>query len=145
MYNCILDEFTHMIWEQRIEELKFMLPDENIDYNDVDRLGKTLLLQAIECVEFYEENGVLKPQKRWLDFIRWLLEQGADPKLPENNTPIEYTLECESDTSAQRHCVCDMTDILLLLKKHGADTSEYEEYISGDIQDRLDYKWDKKR
>ena len=145
MYNGILDEYNHMIWEGRIEELKIMVlsEDGSIDFNDTDRMERTMLLQAIESTEFFEDGEVFKPQKRWLDFIEWLLKQGTNPNLPEKNLPVRYTLECESDISNQQECTYDFTDILMLLKKYGADTSKYDNLISQSIQDRLNYKWDK--
>ena len=145
MYNEILDEYNHMIWENRIEELKIMIAagDDAVDLNDVDRMGRTMLVQAVESTEFSEDNGIFKPQKRWLDFIEWLLNQGTNPNLPENNPPIEYTLDCESVTNNQQEGIYDMTDILLLLKKYGADCTKYDEYIISDVQNRLNYKRDK--
>lgn len=147
MYNNILDEYNHMIWENLIDEVKIMINagDDDIDLNDTDKCGRTMMLQAVESTEFFEDNGVFKPQEKWLDFIEWLLKQGTDPNLPENDPPIKYVLEYESDISSQKECVYDLTDILLLLKRYGADSSEYDEYINGKVQDRLNYKWDRNR
>lgn len=124
MYNCILDEFNHMIWEQRIEELRFMLADESIDYNDTDRLGKTLLLQAIEYTEFYEDGGIFRPQQRWLDFIKWLLEQGSDANMPAEKPPVDFVLSLEAERKAEEGSVYDMSQILELLRSYGGKQAD---------------------
>lgn len=141
MYNIYMDEYNHMIWEHQLEELKFMLMFDPIGFDNCDRLGRTMLLQAIESIECIpDEDGIMKPLPEHLKFIKWLLDQGADPDCPGsgNFSPIEYALDVEADSSIQNNKIYDFSELYTLLVKSGADVKKFEKVLSLTPQQRID-------
>ena len=70
--NRSYDEYNYTLSKRELEELKFLFISDDVDYNDTDSNGLTFLLTAIESADFVEQDGVLKPDKRSVDFIKWL-------------------------------------------------------------------------
>lgn len=61
------------------------------------------------------EQQVYKPTPDTVKFIKYLLENGANPNLPEHFNQIEHINELESDSSEQCGCVFDCSEIKNLL------------------------------
>lgn len=142
MINKLLDEYNYMVWTAQYEELKFLLLSEEISFNDVDTKGKTLLMEALASAELSEENGVMKPAARSLDFIEWLILHGADVNSSEGVKPIEYALRCECEKNNESGKQHDFTEMFLLLKKLGAETEKFDELINSPLSERIKYSWD---
>jgi len=136
MINKQLDEYNYMIWTAQYEELKFLLSNEDIDFNDTDTKGKTLLIEAIESAKFYDFGDEMKPEQRSLDFIDWLLSHGADAGNPQGKNPVKHAIDCEKEHSVNGKYY-DYTQIISLLKAHGADVSDCEEVMRMDFRERI--------
>ncbi len=116
MYNPNLDYFNYLIWEGGTDELKFMLADENIDYNDTDKLGRTLLVQAVESMNFTETENSFVPDNHRMNFIKWLLEQGSDPNYPDENSPIKCALKFKAESKNGKEY--NVSELVKLLEKY---------------------------
>ena len=135
--NKLYDEYNYTISRRELEELKFIFVSDDVDYNETDSNGLTFLLTAIESADFVEKDGVLMPDKRSVDFIRWLIEQGSDVDLPADNKPLPYAIKCEEEISRRKGKPCDMTEVLLLLREKGADSSGLDDLIDGGFSARV--------
>lgn len=97
------DEYGYLLLDLAIEmSLNFV----------VDELGK------LHSSLFLNERQVYKPSPETLKFIEYLLENGADPNLPEHFNQIEHIDDLEEDCSQQCGCVFDCSEIRELLKKY---------------------------
>lgn len=121
--NRSYDEYNYTLSKRELEELKFLFISDDVDYNDTDSNGLTFLLTAIESADFVEQDGVLKPDKRSVDFIKWLIAQGSDVNFPADKKPLQYAIKCEEEISRRKGKACDMSEILLLLRESGADST----------------------
>lgn len=64
---------------------------------------------------FLNEQQFYKPSPDTLKFIKYLLENGADPNLPEDFNQMEHITELEDDCGQQCGCVVDCSEIKDLL------------------------------
>ncbi|WP_278868887.1 hypothetical protein [Ruminococcus bicirculans (ex Wegman et al. 2014)] len=135
--NRSYDEYNYTISKRELEELKFLFISDDVDYNDTDSNGLTFLLTAIESADFVEQDGVLKPDKRSVDFIKWLIAQGSDVNFPADKKPLQYAIKCEEEISRRKGKACDMSEILLLLRESGADSTGLDELIDGGFSARV--------
>ena len=106
--NRSYDEYNYTLSKRELEELKFLFISDDVDYNDTDSNGLTFLLTAIESADFVEQDGVLKPDKRSVDFIKWLIAQGSDVNFPADKKPLQYAIKCEEEISRRKGKACDM-------------------------------------
>lgn len=67
---------------------------------------------------FLNEQQFYKPSPDTLKFIEYLLENGADPNLPEDFNQMEHINDLEADTSQQCGCVVDCSEIKALLNEY---------------------------
>lgn len=100
--NRSYDEYNYTLSKRELEELKFLFISDDVDYNDTDSNGLTFLLTAIESADFVEQDGVLKPDKRSVDFIKWLIAQGSDVNFPADKKPLQYAIKCEEEISRRK-------------------------------------------
>lgn len=67
---------------------------------------------------FLNEQQVYKPSPDTLKFIEYLLENGANPNLPEDLNQMEQINVLEADTSWGCSCVVDCSEIKTLLGRY---------------------------
>lgn len=135
--NRSYDEYNYTLSKRELEELKFLFISDDVDYNDTDSNGLTFLLTAIESADFVEQDGVFKPDKRSVDFIKWLIAQGSDVNFPADKKPLQYAIKCEEEISRRKGKACDMSEILFLLRDSGADSTGLDELIDGGFSARV--------
>ena len=126
--NRSYDEYNYTLSKRELEELKFLFISDDVDYNDTDSNGLTFLLTAIESADFVEQDG---------DFIKWLIAQGSDVNFPADKKPLQYAIKCEEEISRRKGKACDMSEILLLLRESGADSTGLDELIDGGFSARV--------
>lgn len=78
----------------------------------VDELGK------LHPSLFLNEPKLYKPSPETVEFIEYLLENGADPKLPEHFNQLEHIDDLEEDCGQQCGCEFDCSEIRELLKSY---------------------------
>ena len=71
------------------------------------------------------------------DFIKWLIAQGSDVNFPADKKPLQYAIKCEEEISRRKGKACDMSEILLLLRESGADSTGLDELIDGGFSARV--------
>lgn len=96
-------------------EYNFLLLDLAIEMSlnfVVDEVGK------LHSSLFLNEQQVYKPSPDTLKFIEYLLENGADPNLPEDFNQMEHINDLEADESQQCGCIIDCSEIKALLGRY---------------------------
>lgn len=77
------------------------------------------------------------PTSEVVDFIKWLIAQGSDVNFPADKKPLQYAIKCEEEISRRKGKACDMSEILLLLRESGADSTGLDELIDGGFSARV--------
>lgn len=78
----------------------------------VDEFGK------LHSSLFLNEQKSYKPSSKTLEFIEYLLKNGADPNLPEHFNQLEHINDLEEDSSQQCGCEFDCSEIKALLNRY---------------------------
>lgn len=97
------DEYNYLLLDLAIEmSINFV----------VDEFGK------LQSSLFLNEHQLYNPSPDTLKFIEYLLENGADPNLPEHFNQIEHVNDLEEDCSQQCRCKFDCSEIRELLERY---------------------------
>lgn len=87
-------------------------------YMVLDMAVESCLNVTIKNFDNLHGCEVFKPCSKAVDFVRFLLENGADPRLPENFNQIEHIEDLESDSSEQCGKMFDCSEIKNLLVQY---------------------------
>lgn len=87
-------------------------------YMVLDMAVESCLNVTIEGFDNPRGCKVFIPCPEVVDFIRFLLENGANPRLPENFNQMEHIEDLESDSSAQSGQTFDCSEIKDLLAQY---------------------------
>lgn len=88
------------------------------------KYGYMILDDAVEmCLNTTIEHNfggrsVKKPVRETVDFIEYLLKNGADPNLPKQFNQVRHLKDIEEDSGHQMNCRFDCSEIMELLKKY---------------------------
>lgn len=105
-----------VIGEYKYEKAKELIHANNIDFSD--KYSYLILDSAVEQCQMEKIGHVMKPTKESYDFIKWLLDNGANPHLPENFNQMEHLEDIENDGSQQTGCGFDCSLLRELLTRY---------------------------
>lgn len=98
------DKYNYMILDTAIEMSINIVVDES---------GKELTDN-----DYIKGKQNLKPTAETLNFIEYLLDNGADPHLPEDFDQMEHIIDVERDGSQQCECTFDCSELKNLIAKY---------------------------
>ncbi|MCH5193123.1 MAG: hypothetical protein J1F11_04110 [Oscillospiraceae bacterium] len=98
------DKYNYMILDTAIEMSINIVADES---------GQELTVD-----DYIKGKQNLKPTATTLKFIEYLLENGADPHLPEGFDQIEHIIDVERDGGQQCGCTFDCSELKSLIQKY---------------------------
>lgn len=78
----------------------------------------TLDGKEIKGFEIYKNLKCIKPTKKCYNFIKWLLENGANPNIPEDYNQVEHLEDLIKDVGFYRECEFDCLEIKTLLETY---------------------------
>ena len=64
-------------------------------------------------------------------------KSSSDVNFPADKKPLQYAIKCEEEISRRKGKACDMSEILLLLRESGADSTGLDELIDGGFSARV--------
>ena len=99
------DKYNYMILDTAIEMSINIVVDES---------GQEFVIGN----HYIKGKQNLKPTAATLNFIEYLLENGADPKLPEDFDQIEHIIDVERDGGQQCGCTFDCSELKSLIQKY---------------------------
>lgn len=97
------DEYTYLMLDSAVEMCLNIVVDEN---------GKIVSLSDIL------KNRIYKPAPIELEYIEYLLKNGANPLLPEHFNQYEHIEDMEEDCSHQVGVKFDLSDVRKLFDKY---------------------------
>ena len=74
--------------------------------------------QELTDDDYIKGKQNLKPAAATLNFIEYLLKNGADPKLPEDFDQMEHIIDVERDGGQQCGCTFDCSELKKLIQKY---------------------------
>ena len=110
-------DLPKMIFEEKFDEVKKIITQNDINLNAVNVKKNTLLLAAIDT-----DN---------INFIKFLLEQGADSNYLTKgiDLPLNYAIETSVEAEDYMDDVDEVkTDIIELLLEYGADMMKEDNF-----------------
>lgn len=99
------DKYNYMILDTAIEMSINIVVDES---------GQEFVIGN----HYIKGRKNLKPTVATLNFIGYLLENGADPHLPEDFDPMEHIIDIERDGGQQCECTFDCSELKNLIQKY---------------------------
>lgn len=98
------DEYAYLILDSAVEHCLDIVIDENgVVYNDSDDIPK---------------EHIYKPAPIEMEYIEYLLQNGANPHFPEHFNQYEHIKDMEDDCSQQIGVKFDMSDVKKLFDKY---------------------------
>lgn len=98
------DEYVYLLLDSAIELCFDIVIDENGTlYDDI---------------KDFSEGHMYRPTPETLDYIEFLLQNGAEPHLPENFNQFEHLEELVEDSSRQTGGQFDCSEVKELLRKY---------------------------
>lgn len=95
------NEYNYLLLDMAVEHSIDIVVDENGKYHN-----------------YLSKSHIYKPTLEMIEFIEYLLNNGADPKLPIQFNQIEHIKDLEEDCGSQCECTFDCSEIIQLFQRY---------------------------
>lgn len=110
-----------LMYDGDYKKVREILEANKDEFND--KYSFEVLDSAVEhCFDDIriDENNrkYVAPLPEAVDFIRYLLENGANPRLPKEFNQFEHLLDSEGDIAQQNNCIVECDELKQLIEKY---------------------------